>query len=118
VALLALQNVTAASPGATAYQAQHYQQAFQLLSSEAKEGDSEAQYLLGSLYLDGLGIASSATDAVLWLERAVSKRHAGAAQLLGKIYLSGMGVTMDVDKGVHYMQLADQFNPGDNDECD
>ena len=119
LALLALQDVAAQSPGATAYQEQQYQEAFQLLTSEAKGGDSEAQYLLGTLYFDGLGVARSAQNAVLWLDIAVKQSHPIAAHVLGKIYMSGMGVPIDVDKGIHYMELADQFTPDEEeDECD
>ncbi len=116
--LLALQEVTVASPGTAAYAAQKYQEAFTLLSTEAKAGDAEAQYLLGSLYLDGMGVKHSPSSAIRWLKRAVDKRHSGAAQMLGKIYMSGMGVPIDIDTGVHYMELADQFIPDDEDEED
>lgn len=119
LALLAAQDVAADSPGVTAYQTQQYQQAFRLLTSEAKGGDSEAQYLLGTLYLDGLGVKASPSNAIVWLKKAVDMRHPMAAHMLGKLYMSGMGVPMDIDKGIHYMQLADQFTPDDEEEeCD
>lgn len=119
LALLAMQNVAADSPGATAYQAEQYQEAFRLLTAEAKGGDSEAQYLLGTLYLDGLGVKQSAKNAVVWLKKAIDKRHPMAAHMLGKLYMSGMGLPMDVDKGIHYMGLADKFTPDEEEEeCD
>ena len=119
LALLPLKDAAALSPGVTAYQGQHYPEAFRLLTTEAKGGDSEAQYLLGTLYLDGLGVKQSSTNAVFWLKRAVDKRHIVAAQMLGKLYMSGMGVPMDVDKGIHYMGLADEFTPDEEEEeCD
>ena len=77
------------------------------------------QYLLATLYIDGLGVPPSSKQGVIWLERAIGQRHAAAAQLLGKLYLSGMGVPMDVDKGVYYLQLADQFTPKEEqEECE
>ena len=119
LALFAMQDVVAESPGTMAYQAEHYQEAFRLLTVEAKEGDSEAQYLLGTLYFDGLGVKASPQNALIWLHRAVDKRHPMAAHMLGKLYMSGTGVPIDVDKGIYYMQLADQFTPDDEEEeCD
>lgn len=33
--------------------------------------------------------------------------------------MSGLGVPMNVDKGIHYMELADQFTPDEEEEeCD
>ena len=117
--LLNMQNAAADSPGMIAYHASQYKKAFRLLSSEAKEGNSESQYLLGTLYFDGLGVKSSPKDAVIWLKRAVDKHHAVAAHMLGKIYMSGTGVPTDVDKGVYYMKLADQYTPDEEEEeCD
>ncbi|NOR51112.1 MAG: hypothetical protein GQ470_00690 [Gammaproteobacteria bacterium] len=119
LALLAMQDVAALSAGATAYEEQRYQDAFQLLTLEANNGDSEAQYLLGTLYFDGLGVTHSPKDAVKWLKRASKNHHPAAAHMLGKIYLSGVGVPMDVDKGIYYMQLADEFTPDEEEEeCD
>jgi len=119
LALLTMQNVSAASPGVVAYQAERYPEAFRLLTSEARGGDSEAQYLLGTLYLDGLGVKPSLKHAISWLKKAVENRHPVAAQTLGKLYMSGMGLPMDVDKGIYYMGLADQFTPDEEEEeCD
>ncbi len=110
------QQASALTAGAEAYQNQNYPQAFKLLSSEAKGGDSESQYLLGTLYLDGLGASPSTPKAVAWLERAVALKHAEAARSLGKLYISGMGVPMDVDKGIHYFELADEYTPDEEEE--
>ena len=119
LALLAVQNVAAASPGITAYQAERYDEAFRLLTSEAKNGESESQYLLGTLYFDGLGVARSPQKAVAWLKRAVENQHPMAAHMLGKLYMSGTGVPLDIDKGIHYMQLADEYTPDEEEEeCD
>ena len=119
LALLAMQNVAADSPGATAYAAEDYKKAFKLLTAEAKKGDGEAQYLLGTLYFDGLGVKPSAPKAVIWLKRAADNRHAMAAHMLGKLYMSGTGIPIDVEKGIHYMELADQLTPDEEEEeCD
>jgi len=117
--LFAGQSVFAASAGETAYQQQRYKDAFKLLTDEANSEVGHAQYLLGTLYLDGLGVARSPQVGVIWLERAVANRHAGAAHMLGKIYMSGMGVQIDVTKAIHYMELADQLTPNEQEEeCD
>lgn len=51
-----------------------------VLTPLAEAGDAEAQYLLGSLYIEGTGMPASA--AYEWLKKAADQNHAEACYLL------------------------------------
>ena len=60
-------------------------QAAGVLRSAADEGDPEAQYLLGLLYLNGVGVAIDAQAAERWLRSAAQQNHAAAAFVLAAV---------------------------------
>ena len=62
-------NVAAAGPwedAVSAYRSRHYPTAAQLFRSLAKQGHERAQYNLGMLYRDGLGIPQDFVRAHMW----------------------------------------------------
>jgi TPR repeat protein len=103
-----------------AYHANQYQKAYELMLPLAQQGESEAQFYLGGMLVDGLGIKADTSQGVYWLEQAVGNQHALAAQTLGNMYLSGHGVAMDAEKAAYYITLFDQtVNKEDVEvECD
>lgn len=97
-----------------------YKQAFMKFMPLARKGNAEAQYYLGGIYLDGLGVTANSAKGVEWMEKAIAQYHRDAATTLGKRYLSGMGVTMDATRGTDLFKLAESF-PTDAppaDDCD
>lgn len=60
-------------------------QAAGLLRRAADEGDAEAQYLLGLLYLNGIGVPIDAQAAERWLRSAAQQNHAAAAFVLAAV---------------------------------
>ena len=77
-----------------------------ILKKEAGEkGDSEANLLLGMLYLQGLGCVPKDID--LALHYLQMSRQSQAQYLLGVIYLKGKyGVPEDRERGLKYLQAA------------
>jgi len=78
--------------GVDAYQEGDYRRAFNAWSLGAYEGDSEAQYNLGVLYLEGRGVEHNVEQAHSWFLKAAEKDHVEAQYNLGHMSLSGMGV--------------------------
>lgn len=74
----------------------------------AESGDSEAQCMVGSWYLqDG-----NYPEAAKWLQKA--NAHGSLAWL----YLNGKGVTKDVKRGIQHLRIAADCPPADgNDGC-
>jgi uncharacterized protein len=54
-------------------------------------GNSNAQYNLARLYLEGVGVAQDARQAARWLNLAAEKGHAPAQALLGHLLVNGQG---------------------------
>ena len=72
-----------------------YSEGAELLKPLAERGDASAQYLLGTLYLRGQGVARSDQDALRLLGRAAEQGFAKAQTGLGDLYAQGRGVARD-----------------------
>jgi uncharacterized protein len=68
--------------GAADYRAGNYQDAFGEWSVAAQQGDVDAQYNLGCLYVRGEGVAQNRAWAVDWLQRAADQGDVDAATWL------------------------------------
>lgn len=93
------------------------EQGYSQLLVLAQSGDAEAQYFAGRFLIDKDKLAEQ-KEGVMWLEKAVSNRHMDASQALSKMYLSGFIVPLDIEKGTHYLALANEFRPEDEPEED
>ncbi|QCE32803.1 sel1 repeat family protein [Acetobacteraceae bacterium] len=56
----------------------------------AKQGDAEAQYMLGVLYFRGQGLRRNPRMAAVWWKKAADQKNLPALKALGGIYLSGV----------------------------
>jgi localization factor PodJL len=65
------------------------------LKTLAESGDAQAQYDLGSRYVDGLSVARDAKLATQWLEKAAAQGLAPAQYRLGSLYRDGKGLRND-----------------------
>lgn len=72
-----------------AYVAGDYQRALPLMTSEAERGTPRAQYALGYMYFNGLGVESDRDRAVTWIRRAANNGDPLAVEALSR-----MAVTM------------------------
>lgn len=77
--------------GWAAYLHSDYVAALKELKPLAEAGNADAQYALGSMYSDGLGVRRSPRDAALWFEKAAQQGHADAQFSLGFLLLYGAG---------------------------
>lgn len=83
------------------------------LERAAKLGNTNAQYLLGKIYLsvDNLlnPVEKSYTDlekGIFWLSKAADAGNDSAQYQLGKLYLQGKGIPKDVDAAVHWFTAS------------
>jgi TPR repeat protein len=69
--------------------------------------DSNAQYQLARLYLDGApGVPRDRRQAARWLNLAAEKNHTESQALLGQMLFSGDGVPAQRARGLMWMTLA------------
>ena len=68
--------------------------------------DPRAQYSLGRMYLEGLGVKKKVSDAVYWLLQAAKKNHAASQATLGDMLWYGKGVKKYPSKALALIELA------------
>ncbi len=68
--------------GARLYAKGQYREAADWYRKAAEQGDADAQYMLGNMYRDGVGVESDSDLAVDWYCRAAAQGHAEAKQAL------------------------------------
>jgi TPR repeat protein len=69
-------------------------------------GDSEAQYQLAMLYVEGNGVGRDAKRAVPWLLLAANKGHYKSQALLGRILFRGEHGTRQRASGLMWLTIA------------
>jgi len=69
-------------------------------------GDSDAQYHLGRMYLDGQGTAKDSKQAARWLFAAAGKGQYQAQAVFGAMLFKGQSVARDGAKGLMWLMLA------------
>ncbi len=70
-----------------AFSAGRYEDAYLLLKPEALAGEAAAQFLVGLMHRDGLGVARDIPEAQRWLRLAAAQGYEGATLVLGEIEL-------------------------------
>jgi TPR repeat protein len=85
---------------------QDYARARHFYELSAEQGYALAQYNLGNLYCNGLGVTQDYAKARHFYELAAEQGNAFAQFNLGSLYDHGEGVTEDYAKARHFYQLA------------
>jgi uncharacterized protein len=85
---------------------QDYGEAMDLCSDYAKKHYPAAEYCVGYLYQQGLGVAPDAKQAVKWYGEAVAAGNTKAALTLAEMHLKGEGVEVNRADAFFYLFLA------------
>src|SRR5262245_54616914 len=72
-----------------------YAAALRLSRPLAEQGDPGAQFMLGTMLYDGLGVPQDFAEAFRWLRRAADQGDARAQSRVAGMYQSGRGVAQD-----------------------
>ena len=75
--------------GYDAYHREDYKTAYKLIAPLAKQGDADAQYILGRMYENGQGVPQDDKEAVKWYQLAAEQGDAIAQANLGFMYDNG-----------------------------
>ena len=76
-----------------AIQANEYKKALKILNPLAKKGDIWAQWTLGIMHRDGIGLPQNYNLAFKWHSKAAKKGFVNAQFSIGVMYLNGLGVS-------------------------
>jgi TPR repeat protein len=77
-----------------------------MFTTAAKQGHAVVQFSLGSVYLNGEGVAQDYTEAARWLRKAAEKGIAAAQYSLGQMYRDGEGFTQDSKEAIRWFRKA------------
>ena len=94
-----------------AYDFKEYQDAAQWLRPWAEKGQVEAQYLLGTLYENGQGIATNLEDAKKWYRTAAAQGHGRARHRLDALEGKPARDSGETVALKWYLDLAQQGDP-------
>lgn len=92
--------------GMAAFARNDYQTALSEWRPLAESGQAEAQFNLGVLYDEGLGVKQDQTQAAHWYRRAAEQGHAQAQYNLAVLYANGLGLTQDYAEAAHWYRKA------------
>lgn len=83
-----------------------YEKAAKLYSPLAKDGNAEAQYILGMMYRAGRGVPHDYKEARKWYLLAAEQGHPLAQFYLGWMYAGGKGVPKDYIQAHVWINIA------------
>ena len=72
-----------------------YASALRWFQKGADQGNAIAQFYIGWMYRDGLGVKQDYAQALSWFQKAAAQGNAPAQDYIGKMYYDGMGVKQD-----------------------
>ena len=72
----------------------------------AEQGDNDAQFNLGQMYSNGLGVLQDFKEAAKWYRLSAEQGDAIAQCNLGGMYYKGEGVPQDDKEAVKWWKLA------------
>ena len=90
----------------SAYKQGDYEVAFQGFRRAAEQGEADAQFILGYMYVRGEGVLQDYAEAAKWWHRAAEQGHVFAQVSLGKMFRDGDDVLQDYAEAVKWFRRA------------
>jgi TPR repeat protein len=116
VALVALWAGAAAAQdfaaGMRAHLAKDYGESRRIFHSLADAGNVRAQFMMGTVYEQGLGVPQDLAAAARWYRRAADGGNASAQYNLGIFYQFGKGVAKDPAEAARLLRMASEQGHG------
>jgi TPR repeat protein len=92
--------------GLAAFKNKDYPKAYREWKAAADAGEAEAQFDLGVLYAQGMGVRRDLSEAASWYRKAAEQGNAEAAFAMGQMYSRGWGVPRDEADALRWFQMA------------
>jgi len=92
--------------GWPAFKNKDYQLALKVWKPLADRGNVAAQFQLGLMYRDGIGVQQDQTQSLKWFEWAADNQYPAAQVLVGTMYEHGTGVEKNAGKAAGWFQKA------------
>ena len=85
-----------------------YAEAFKWFANAAAQGNVEAQYLTGVMYMQGQGTEKSVKKALQFFSRAAEAGYADAQYVVGQSYYKGLGIRQNMSEARKWLGKAAQ----------
>ena len=92
--------------GFQALEHRDYKKALYYLSLFAANGDSKANYNLGIMYREGLGVEKNDVQSLIHFIEAAENGHMLGNYAVGLAFLMGKGSNVDAEAAIHYFSEA------------
>jgi TPR repeat protein len=89
-----------------AYERGEYKTAFKKFLQLANQGDAQAQYFIGVMYVKGRGITQNITESMKWFRKAAEQGDAKAQYELGERHECGCGISLNTSEAVKWYRMA------------
>lgn len=90
----------------TENQPQNIEQAVSWYRKAAEQGHAQAQFDLGSCYLQGWGVVKDSAQALEWYLKAAAQNHLLAMFSVGSLYSNGIGTTQSPEQAANWYRKA------------
>lgn len=104
--LAALPALADTGAGLSAFKMKNYELAYREWKVSAEAGQAEAQFDLGVLYAQGLGVRRDLTEASNWYGKSARQGNPEAEFALGQLYSRGWGVPRDEADAIRWFEMA------------
>ncbi|MES0828476.1 tetratricopeptide repeat protein [Ruegeria sp. SCP11] len=102
---------TSLQDGILALEAGNYSEAHEMLLPFGQAGNVDAQYNLGVMYEEGLGVEQDFSEAFRWMNLAATQGDPDAQVRLGLLFENGLGTEADMVEAAKWYRLsAEQGN--------
>ena len=91
---------------ADAFEREDYETAYKLILPLAEQGDAYAQFNLGLMYGNGLGVPQDYKEAEKWYRLSAEQGHPEAQYNLGQMYRRGQGVQQDYKEAERFHHIC------------
>lgn len=86
--------------------ATNFVKAAECFQKAAEQGNREAQFNIGSMYAEGIGVEKNWTEAAAWFAKAAAQGHGTAKANLCVMYAEGIGVEKNPAEAEKYLNDA------------
>ena len=100
------------SAGMRAHLDKNYAESRRVFHALADTGDVRAQFMMGTIYEQGLGVSKDLATAARWYRRAADGGVASAQYNLGIFYQFGKGVQQDSAEAARWLRMAAEQGHG------
>ena len=85
---------------------QDFHSAMRWYRKAAEKGEAESMHNIGTLYMNGQGVAADYATGLSWLRKAAEAGSSGAMLNLGVTYSRGQGVAIDRNEALRWLRKA------------